>query len=54
MAYHSALCLSPQNFAFKHCFPRETEDNAYAKFWGNKQTALWYVIVFSGAVNCKS
>ena len=24
--------------------PRETEDNAYAKFWGDKQRALWYVI----------
>ena len=34
--------------------PRETKNNAYARFWGNKQTALWYVIVFSGAVNCKS
>ena len=26
--------------------PRETEDNAYAKFWGGKQRALWYVMVF--------
>ena len=26
--------------------PRETEDNAHAKFWGVKQRALWYVIVF--------
>ena len=25
---------------------RETEDNAYAKFWGDKQRALWYVMVF--------
>ena len=32
--------------------PRETEDNAYAKFWGDKQRALWYVMVFSGVVNC--
>ena len=31
--------------------PRETENNAYAKFWGNKQRALWYVMVFSGVVN---
>ena len=34
--------------------PRETENNAYAKFWGDKQRALWYVImtmVFSGVVN---
>ena len=30
---------------------RETEDNAYAKFWGDKQRALWYVTVFSGVVN---
>ena len=32
--------------------PRETENNAYAKFWGDKKRALWYVMVFSGAVNC--
>ena len=31
---------------------RETENNAYAKFWGDKQRALWYVMVFSGVVNC--
>ena len=31
--------------------PRETENNAYAKFWGNKQRALWYVMVFSEVVN---
>ena len=30
--------------------PRETENNAYAKFWGDKQRALWYVIVFSRVV----
>ena len=32
--------------------PRETENNAYAKCWGDKQRALWYVLVFSGVVNC--
>ena len=32
--------------------PRETENNAYAKFLGDKQRALWYVMVFSGVVNC--
>ena len=32
--------------------PRETANNAYAKFWGDKQRALWYVMVFSGVVNC--
>ena len=26
--------------------PRETENNAYAKFRGDKQRALWYVMVF--------
>ena len=25
---------------------RETENNAYAKFWGDKQRTLWYVMVF--------
>ena len=44
----------------KHCLqfpsrvkmaPRETENNAYAKFWGHKQRALWYVMVFSGVAN---
>ena len=31
--------------------PRETENDAYAKFWGVKQRALWYVMVFSLVVN---
>ena len=44
----------------KHCLqfllgvkmaPRETEDNAYAKFCVDKQRALWYVTVLSGVVN---
>ena len=34
--------------------PRETENNAYAKFWVDKQRALWYVMVFSGVVNTVS
>ena len=34
--------------------PRETENNAYAKFWGDKKRALWLVIVFSGVVNTPS
>ena len=46
----------------KHCFqfllgpfllPRETEDNAYAKLWGDKQKALRYVMIFSGVVNSR-
>ena len=31
--------------------PRETEDNAFAKFWSDKPRVLWYVMVFSGMVN---
>ena len=33
--------------------PRGTENNAYAKFWGYKQTAFWSVMVFSGVVNSR-
>ena len=39
------LCL--QFFLRFKVAPRETENNAYAKFWGDKQRALWYVMVFS-------
>ena len=44
----------------KHCVqfllgvkmaPRETENNASAKFWCDKQRAFWYVMVFSEEVN---
>ena len=31
--------------------PRETENTAYAKLWGDKQSALWYVMVYFGVVN---
>ena len=31
--------------------PRETENNADAKFLGDKKRALWYVMVFSEVVN---
>ena len=31
--------------------PRETENNAYSKFWGDKQRALWYVMLFFVVVN---
>ena len=31
--------------------PRETENNAYTKFWDDKLRALWYVMVFSGVFN---
>ena len=59
ITYHSALYLSPK-ILYKHCLqfllgvkmaPRESEDNAYAKFWGDKQRALWYVMVFSEVDN---
>ena len=49
------LFVCNPNILHKHCLqfllgvkevPRETEDNAYAKFWGGKQRALWYVRVF--------
>ena len=44
----------------KHCLqfllglkmaPNETEDNSYAKVWGDKQRALRDALVFSGVVN---
>ena len=44
----------------KHCLhflfgvkmaPKETENIANAKFWGNKKRALWYVMVFSVVVD---
>ena len=31
--------------------PRETENNGYAKIWGDKERASWYVMVFSVVVN---
>ena len=52
------VCLP--KIMLKHCLqfllgvkvvPRETENNAYAKVWGDKQRALWYVTVCSGVVN---
>ena len=45
ITYHNALCLLPQ-IVNKHCVqfllgvkiaPRETENNAYTKFWGGKK-----------------
>ena len=34
----------------KFCI-RETENNAYAKFWSDQQRVSWCVMVFSGVVN---
>ena len=54
------LFVFPPQILRKHCLqflfgvkmpPRETENNAYSNFWGDKQKALWYVMVFSGVVN---
>ena len=54
------LFVSYPKILYKHCFqfllgvkmaPREMENNASANFWGDKQRALWYVMVFSGVVN---
>ena len=54
------LFVCHPNILHKHCLQfllgvkmaaRETENNAYAKFLGDKQRALWYVMVFSGVVN---
>ena len=33
--------------------PRETENNASAKFWDDKQRVLWHVMVFSLAVRAE-
>ena len=54
------LFLCNPKLLHKHCLqfllgvemaPRENENNANAKFWNDKQRALWYVMVFSGVVN---
>ena len=59
ITYHNAFFFHLK-ILHKHCLqfllgvkmaPRETENNAYAKFWGDKQRVLWYVMVFSGVVN---
>ena len=49
------LCVCHPKILHKHFLqflwgvklaPRETENNAYATFWGGKQRALWYVMVY--------
>ena len=54
------LFVSHPKILHKHCLQfllevkmalREAENNAYVKFWGDKQRALWYVRVFSGVVS---
>ena len=55
------LFICHPNILYKYCLQfllgvtvasRETENNACAKFWGDKQRTLWYVVVFSVVVNC--
>ena len=42
------FCISiVSSFSWAILTPRKTEDNGYAKFWGDKQRALWSVMVFS-------
>ena len=40
-------------FLLRVVAPRETENNAYAKFWSEQQRVLLYVIVFSVVVNTR-
>ena len=50
--------LRPKRVLHKHCFQfllgpfSNSQGNAYAKCWGDKQRALRYVLVFSVVVNC--
>ena len=46
---HCVLFLLGVNMA-----PRGPENNAYAKFWEDKQRVLWSVMIFSGVVNCNT
>ena len=61
MPWHSTIKLLVGHFQILHkhylqfllgveTAPREAENNASANFWGNKQRALWYVMVFSVVV----
>ena len=59
--------LRPKRVLHKHCFQfllgpfSNSQGNAYTKCWGDKQRALWYIMVFSSVVvswfvcfhNCK-
>ena len=59
ITYHKALCLSLQSFALSLSSvslgswtgPTRNWKQCLCKLWGNKQRALWYVMVFSGVVN---
>ena len=54
ITYNNALFVRRPKILHKHCLQfllgvkmalRETENNSYAKFWGDKYRALWYVMV---------
>ena len=59
--YHTIiLFVGLSKILHKHCLhflfgvkmaPRETKNNAYAKFWSDQQRVLWYVVAFSVVVN---
>ena len=60
ITYHIMLFVCHPKFLHKHCLqfllgvkmaPKETENDDYTKFWGEKQRTLWYVMVFSGVVS---
>ena len=50
------LNLNAKQILHKHCFQfllgpfSNSQGNAYAKCWGDKQRALWYIMVFSSVV----
>ena len=54
ITYHNALCFSPQNFAWALfsvslgaiLTPKRNWRQCLCKIWGDKQRALWYVMVF--------
>ena len=57
------LFVGQPKILHKHCLQfllgvkmalRETENNAYANFCGDKQRALWSVMTFSGVVSFKT
>ena len=45
------LCMHYFQFLLGPFSLPKKKDNSYAKFWGDKQRALWNVMVFSGVVN---
>ena len=53
------LFVCPSKILHKHCFyfllglimvPRQTGNNAYAKFWREKQRVLWYFLILANEI----